>query len=371
MGFNGYWFNKIKQKYTTNKYPHCYVGIINKLGGLGTHWGKFDNILNKMSAKFGYTDNVLNKVTALFGHLIPVEYKDAIHFGYFDNIKNRISARFGSINDGGNNMVLTHTVNLDTTDFIVDTNTQGFKMAVEGAWHKLEPISLDNSYTLYDAELNPLDPTNYGIVIFYKIVVPAGLVNSSITTNDWITSRNKYGFQKAVNLGTPISIQDTDNFDALLIEHPTIAYALPSTLNQTSLPNSNFATGSSIASTFINKDNTLYVQAATPINTRPPKFLFYNSVLSNQTNFNDRQVRIVINKDAGTLSYSIITDGNGLNLPVGNYKDNRAKYLMPLLFKPMGLRTATLAEFANNNSENVKNLNAWIYCVLGVKEITS
>ena len=45
---------------------------------------------------------------------------------------------------------------------------------------------------------------------------------------------------------------------------------------------------------------------------------------------------------------------------------------MPLLFKPMGLRTATLGNNANNtNDEKVKDLNAWIYCVLGVKEITS
>ena len=359
MGFRGYWFNKIKQKYTTNKYPHCYIGIINKLGGLGVHWGKFENLLNKMSAKFGYFDNLINRKSA--------------RFGYFDNIRNRTSARFGSIENGGTDMVITHTLNLDSTDFMVDNSTPGFKMAVEGEWHSLEPISLDNSYTLYDAELNPLDPTNYGIVIFYKIVVPAGLIDPSITENDWITSHNKYGFQKAISLGTPIAIKDGTDFDALFIEHNNINYFLPGTLNQTSLPNSEFATGASIASTYIHdaSENKNYVQAATPNSDRPDKFLFFNSANSATDPFDDRQVRIVIDKDAGKLTYSIITDGNGLNLPVGEYKDNRANYLMPLLFKPMGLRTAELSSRATNTDEEFKNLNAWIYCVLGVKEITS
>lgn len=367
MGFKGYWFNKIKQKYTTNKYPHCYVGVINKLGGLGVHWGKFDNLYNRGSAIFGKFDNLINRVSARFGTFIPVEFKDAIHFGYLDNVKNKVSASFGSLNEGGNDMVVSHTLGLNTDDFMINY-IDGFTMAVEGQWHKLEPIALDNSYTLYDADLNPLNPTNYGIVIYYKLVIPASMIIDR--ENDWITSNGNYGFNKAGRLGTPINIQDNKNADALLFNVVPLEYFLPP-LNETSIPNEDFATGASIASTHIydSSTNKDYVQAATPYATRPEKFLFFNSVHTNNNKYDERQVRVVFNTDTDSVTYSIITDGNGLNLPVGDYKQSYANYLMPLLFKPMGLRTACPAY--DNQTDQYPELNAWIYCVLGVKEMES
>ena len=353
MGFKGYWFNKIKQKYTTNKYPHCYVGVINKLGGLGVHWGKFDNLYNRESAIFGKFDNIINRVSARFYVL--------------DNVKNRVSARFGSLNEGGNDMVASHTLGLNTDDFMI-CETENFKMAVENEWHKLEPIELDNSYKLYDADLNELEPTNYGIVIYYKLVVPASLIDGTLS-NDFVTSNGVQGFNNAIKLGTPIYIFDTKDADALLFNNIPFEYRLPTGLNETSIPNEDFATGASIASTFINDltTNKYYVQAASPNTSRPEKFLFYNNITTNNSNYGNRQVRVAF--EGTSVTYSIITDGNGLNLPVGDYKLNNANYLMPLLFNPIGLRTAKLN--SANQFNNHPELNAWIYCVFGVKEMES
>ena len=53
MAFKGYWFNNMKQKYLTFKYPHCYVGIINQMGE-GASWGNFiDKLVHNKSTTFG------------------------------------------------------------------------------------------------------------------------------------------------------------------------------------------------------------------------------------------------------------------------------------------------------------------------------
>ena len=41
MGFRGYWFNN-SGTYRTNKYPHCYVGIVKPSGALWGGFGKYD-----------------------------------------------------------------------------------------------------------------------------------------------------------------------------------------------------------------------------------------------------------------------------------------------------------------------------------------
>ena len=129
MGFRGYWFNN-SGTYRTNKYPHCYVGIVKPSGALWGGFGKYDGTTRISWGGFGKYDGTVRPVWGSFG---------------------------GDI--------VTHTVRPDGFD-----TTANFR--IEKEWHKLEGTLNGNERPLYDATGHYMENPNYVIDLYYKLIAP-------------------------------------------------------------------------------------------------------------------------------------------------------------------------------------------------------
>ena len=352
MAFKGYYFNKINKKYLTCKYPHCYVGTINNII-TSSYWG----VLNKQGI--------------------------SSHFSALN--KKGISAYFGNNNEEENNMLHSFTKNLNQTDFYYDIR-DGFNMAVEKEWHMVDPISIptSNKTDLYDIELNKLTDSNYGIRIFYKLVLPLMYFSDSgITTNDILKSisagftyYNSTTFENA-SIGSPCITVKSGSSDLIcskgLILNKNLtssgSYILPSSniLNNTSIPNSNFAVGATIAEGYekYSDNNITYTLRD---NSSNKNYLFMSkSMYVNESLQGFQGMQISDN----TVTYSVDASAALMNTPV--YSNNTANNLkfMPRLFEPFGLMlyadgyVETPKDSDHANEQQVKNVSGWIYYVLG------
>lgn len=256
-------------------------------------------------------------------------------------------------------MTNMHQLQLNSNDFNYDM-TEGFRMGVEKTWHKLKPITVSKNIIMYDSELNELQPTNYGITIFYKLVVPLFYFpDSGVNVNDYKISVNTFNFKNANNLGIPFYL--FRDFGGILINTQNSAYSIPSGLNDTSIPNSSFAVGTSLEKTVV-EDNTNYTTYTLPAYTNNiQSFLFGSSRYI--TDASGHAVTLNIDSNNHTVAYSVTTDGNVLNVPTDDYKINNQKYLMPLLFNRYGMSIGS----CNNNNDVITS--AWILTILGVTEI--
>ena len=129
MGFRGYWFNN-SGTYRTNKYPHCYVGIVKPGGAIWGGFGKYDGTVRPVFGGFGKYDGTVRPIWGSFG---------------------------GDI--------MTHTVRPDGFD-----TTANFR--IEKEWHKLEGTLNGNEKPLYDATGHYMENPNYVIDLYYKLIAP-------------------------------------------------------------------------------------------------------------------------------------------------------------------------------------------------------
>ena len=144
MGFRGYWFNN-SGTYRTNKYPHCYVGIVKPSGAIWGGFGKYDGTTRISYGGFGKYDGTKR-----------------VGYGGFGKYDGTVRPVWGSY--GGD--IVTHTVT--TFAQAVDTDFR-----VETEWHKLEGIINGNETPLYDATGHKMENPNYVIDLYYKVIVPA------------------------------------------------------------------------------------------------------------------------------------------------------------------------------------------------------
>ena len=143
MGFRGYWFNN-SGTYITNKYPHCYVGIVKPSGAIWGGFGKYDGTVRPVFGGFCKYDGTVRPV---FGG-----------FGKYDGTVRPIWGSFGGD-------IMTHTVRPDGFD-----TTANFR--IEKEWHKLEGILNGNEKPLYDATGHKMENPNYVIDLYYKLIAP-------------------------------------------------------------------------------------------------------------------------------------------------------------------------------------------------------
>lgn len=359
MASRGYWFNKIKQKYTTNKYPHCYVGVINKLNDTSSYWG----VLNKQGI--------------------------CSHFSTLN--KKGISAYFGNDNEEVYNMLYSFTKNLNQTDFYYDFR-DGFNMAVEKEWHMVDPISIptSNKTDLYDVELNKLNDSDYGIRLFYKLVLPlSSFSDSGITNNDLLAKYNNAYYSttfERASIGSPClpfynySSSGLRCLKGLVLDKNLTAsgaYQIPSNniLNNTSIPNSDFAVGATIADGYagfkldgktfsIRNDASIIPSTYTKFNS--PNYLFMSRSLEVTDGYQGFQGMQVSDT---TVTYSVDTSAALMNIPVYSNNSSTNLKFMPRLFEPFGLMLfaeGNIGRLYNDNyTTQLKNISGWIYYVFG------
>ena len=157
MGFRGYWFNN-SGTYRTNKYPHCYVGIVKPSGAIWGGFGKYDGTVRPVFGGFGKYDGTVRPVFGGFG-----KYDGTVRpvFGGFGKYDGTVRPIWGSF--GGD--IMTHTVRPDGFD-----TTANFR--IEKEWHKLEGTLNGNERPLYDATGHYMENPNYVIDLYYKLIAP-------------------------------------------------------------------------------------------------------------------------------------------------------------------------------------------------------
>lgn len=349
--FNGYWINVIKnQKHVTAKYPHCWIGLINNIfkpafwgsfckEGIAAKWGKYS--IKKPGSSWGRFS--IKKPAAFWGSMIN--------------------------DDGGNVMAsITTTLNLNSDDFVYDYR-DGFNMGVEKNWHVATPVTLDNSVIMYDNEFNELDPSDYSINIFYKLVVPLNkFPDSGIATEDMKQTNTRYGLGNGSPIGTPIL-----NNRGILINKSLVgsgAYKLPDAdiLNTTVIPNRDFATGTSVFNgwgldgprtdrgTKYSMTANWTAEAWSQQYTSGNNFLFMKSGGSTSPGS-----FVTLDFSTNSVAYTLEISAPLMNIPLntGGAVNNK---LLPELFAPFGLMP-----WVNEKDP----AHAWIYYVLGVTEITA
>lgn len=263
-------------------------------------------------------------------------------------------------------MTNVHQLQLNRDDFFYDM-ADGFRMGVEKTWHKLQPVSVSKNIIMHDSELNELEPTNYGITIFYKLVVPLSeFSDSGVTENDFEYEQYRFGFNNANHLGLPFKLLDgrfTNQLTALDMQRVTLAYVTPHDLNTTSLPNSAFAVGESLQNPKQDVGTRYTIPKTDGVRH---SFLLGSSYSADIT---DRviPVRVNVDKNNGTVSYTVTTDSNCLNVPTDGFNEQSSshKYLMPLLFHEYGI----MINNGESSNSTKPNYTAWICMVLGVTEI--
>lgn len=272
-------------------------------------------------------------------------------------------------------MIQVHSLELNRTNFYYD-ETPGFRMGIEKNWHMLDPVDVNNNLKLFDANLNRINNDNrYAIRIFYKLVLPlSAFADSGITENDLKNNDGEFTFENC----TPIGVEALKCFDntsqpqavkcrGIILSDNTIKnnsnYGLPSDrqLNHTYIKKSDFSTGCSIMTLREQENGTSYRQINNAngfYGSYPSQTLMQNTTyMFCGTKDTDLGGVSAFSINDGYVSYSVSTEGNRLNLPIGTDDDDL--YLMPLLFTPFGM------------SWSHGGTTAWLYCVLGVQEIDS
>lgn len=282
-------------------------------------------------------------------------------------------------------MIVTKSLPLDSEHFNFDL-TKGFEMAVEKDWNVLDFTNLNDQLTIYDADLRPMQPSKYGIRIFYKACIPMCYVDpETYKSNPLVKTANNSAFNgKYLDLidgtviGSPVNKMSQGTateqrygefgYHALLIDENAIAnkpaYALPDdrALNHTNVAKWAFASGSSIASC---KVDTNYYQPK-DIGLYDDDVKGFAYMLMNKGGLNDGGVASFIVNN-GALAYSIDTSANRFNIPTDDDNVNSYKYLQPALFVPFGV--AFSDHLTLNNQETPVDTAGWFYCILGVNEV--
>lgn len=285
----------------------------------------------------------------------------------------------------------TYSIPLDAEHFDFDY-TPGFEMAIAKDWQVLDVVDLSKQFDLFDADLNAMRATKYGVRLFYKPVLPLSYfddsyVNPLIKIADNQSYKGKYfDFIDGTPLGSPVckisqgSSTETAfgevGYHGLLFaddvfmynwKNPTAYnsnYAIPDErqLNHTYINKHDFATGTSIAS--LKVVNNLSYQQQLKVTTQDvgSETIYKDAflTLSDGTNVGAIASFIVNN---GTLSYTISTDGGRLNVPTDTTFQENRNYLMPKLFKAFG------AGFLDHITDN--DTVGWMYCILGVNELST
>ena len=342
MSFHGYWFNKFKQQYLTYKYPHCYVGIKQKLGGL-PWWG----IYSKKYAKDPW---------------------------------------WGDYSGGS---IVNHVIRAgDCTRSQLDTY---WDVYVENTWHVIEPGSIRTGIgRMCDASFNELFPDDAALTLFYKAVVPAYAFNSlvqidSLTYNG--TQRDTSTLLHGGVIGAP-GVQgaggNSKRYGALSVSKSLIAsdhaYDLPSDamLNRTGTPMTDFPDGNNILDYQLNVShyfddgqgvqrqyNVREVDGNVNFN-RAYEFLAINANSGSNTkmvNFAYDVVPSDTNK-ASFLSYHVNHHLETFNIPSndGSLFNPQCIYMLPELFEPFMMVLP--------NDKDITDLGTMaLYCVFGVKSI--
>lgn len=244
-----------------------------------------------------------------------------------------------------------------TADNFVYDMTEGFRMGVEKEWHKIAPVAPLKTTQIYDLNGNKLDATNFGISIWIKAVVPlSNFADSGVTDNDFfVTGSYDYAsFNKAINLGVPVNASgvhsqdgaDNIQLDMLRTGLPT-AYAKPTQLNTTGIPNTAFADG---------RDNCL---ANIKFNINDNRYCVTNDgdrYLCKATFINTCMVPSVslIN---GVLSYTIEPG----NISIDQTNTN-IRYVVPELFTLFG-------QVGSTGTVQLKERPCWFLLCLGVDKV--
>lgn len=343
MSFHGYWFNHFKQQYITFKYPHCYIGIKQKLGGL-PFWGIYSKRYKKCPWWGDYSGGLGVQ------HVVRVG----------DCTRSRLNA--------------------------------DWDVYVEDAWHQITPGSIRTSLgRMCDASFNELFPDDVGITLFYKAVIPAFAFDSNSQVDSFTyngTYRDTSTLLHGGVIGTP-GVQgaggNTKRYGALSVSKQLIqgmaAYNLPpdSVLNQTSTPITDFPAGNNILDYRLNVnhyfDNGQGVQEQYNVRevdgnvnfNASYEFLSINAGGGSNTkmvNFAYDVVPTTSNK-ASYLSYNVNEHLETFNTPSndGDIFNPKKIYMLPELFEPFMMILP--------NEGSITSLGTMaLYCVFGVKSIT-
>ena len=251
--------------------------------------------------------------------------------------------------------VISKALTADNFDYDM---TDGFRMGVEKEWHKIAPMAPLKTTDIYDLNGNKLDATNYGISIWIKAVVPlSNFADSGVTENDLQAPRDAdyASFANAINLGVPVNISGQTGeywvrnyiqLDMLRTGLPT-AYAKPTQVNTTGIPNTAFADG---------RDNT---KATTSFKIDNNDYKVSNNNTYIQASSNDESALLcngIIVKD-GLLSYTIDTSNLNIN-QTGNFR-----FVVPELFTVFG-------QIGSANTNNKMTAHpCWFLICLGVDTV--
>lgn len=354
MGFRGYWFNN-SQQFNTNKYPHCYIGTIKKLGDV--IWGALNNITNP-----NYTTvwGALNKITK--------------------NNYNTVWGAFNSTTNSNYNTVWGDYGGDEMIRSALGFNNLSDNFAIENLWHKLPGAYTTEQVNLYDANGKLMDNPKYVINIFYKLILPATYESNEdtnlvmYTSNDVTTSG--YSCSRASTLsklcndivGVPCMYDKYNQPHCIITgSSPTNHLALPSNSElgfDSNLPvgtdivelagNSSYTWGYSNSSYFSNNANS-------------SDSSHYLNLSSGITNTINKALLTSVNYSNGLVHYGINTSQATCGLPF-KYSDSNVKALMPSLFTGYIMQTSFLNTYEMNTSPD-KTLTGALYICLGVSAI--
>lgn len=253
--------------------------------------------------------------------------------------------------------VISKALTADNFDYDM---TDGFRMGVEKQWHKIAPLAPLKTTDIYDLNGNKLDATNYGISIWIKAVVPLShFDDSGVTENDCkiFDNGDRMTLLKGTPLGTPVTMtgatssyaRDIVQLDMLRTGLPT-AYAKPTQLNTTGIPNTAFADGRNncLATTALKIDNKEYKIIDNPFNTY---------LVGTNDDVNNKSLVPSCFISNGTLSYTIET----ANLLL-NQSNTNIRYVIPELFTMFG-------QVGSNKNNYINERPCWFLLCLGVDTV--
>lgn len=341
MSFHGYFFNKHRQKYLTNKYPHCWIGIIQKLGGGDPFWGNYSKL-----------------------------FTNSVYWGDYS----------GGID-------VEHTVNLGN---VIRSNiANDWDVMVEDTWHEVVPGGVRSEIgDMCDASFNLLTPGNIAITLWYKAVIPSYSFDPLCRYNA-MTDTGAYNRVSTLNhgayIGTP-GLQGVSGntyrasvlavSDAAIQAHPEYAPPTNAQLNQTSALITSFPDGNSILNSDLDITHSFnnvqkYVReqdrAFGSISSVGHEFLgvnFHGGSGSKMITYS-YDINPTNNVKANVLSYSVNHHLELFNVPhsVPVQSGTETVYMLPELFKPFMM-------IMPNQGGNIGTTGQMaLYCVFGVKEI--
>ena len=337
MSFHGYWFNKFKQVYVTNKYPHCYIGIKQKLDGQ-PFWGNYSKL-----------------------------FKKGVYWGDYT---------------GGT--IVEHVVT--PSNSTRDTRGNKWDVYVENDWHVIDPSAVrTNIGKMCDASFNLIEPSNVALTLFYKAVMPAYAFDGSVGYNALTYNGTYNGVSSLINgayIGTPGAKGDSGNnnrYSILSVSEQLIenipAYQLPSNemLNRTSMNINDFPDGNNILYYEMHQTHQFNFGTST-VQEVDGKVVFTKSFeflgINNSGGSDPKMITFAYdsvptaNVKATLLSYNVNHHLELFNTPSLNedIPETPIVYMMPELFKPFMM-------IMPNTGGNSANGQMALYCVFGVKAI--